>query len=85
MALNILNNGRIKICAGGVGGIKFGVTKSVEYANQRIQFNQPIAQFGAMKYKIGQMAMLAFVNESAAYRVGAEVDKNIKNCCKWCN
>jgi len=78
MALNILNNGRIKICAGGVGGIKFGVTKSVEYANQRIQFNQPIAQFGAMKYKIGQMAMLAFVNESAAYRVGAEVDKKYK-------
>ncbi len=78
MALNILNNGRIKICAGGVGGIKFGVTKSVEYANQRIQFNQPIAQFGAMKYKIGQMAMLAFVNESAVYRVGAEVDKKYK-------
>ncbi|MBK8351718.1 MAG: acyl-CoA dehydrogenase family protein [Saprospirales bacterium] len=75
MALNILNNGRIKICAGGVGGMKFGVQKSVEYANQRIQFNQPIAQFGAMKQKIGQMAMLAFVNESAAYRVGAEVDK----------
>lgn len=78
MALNILNNGRIKICAGGVGGIKFGVSKSVDYANQRIQFNQPIAQFGAMKYKIGQMSMLAFVNESAVYRVGAEVDKKYK-------
>ncbi len=75
MALNILNNGRIKICAGGVGGMKFGVTKSVEYATQRIQFDKPISDFGAIKYKIGQMAMLAFVNESAAYRVGAEVDK----------
>lgn len=78
MALNILNNGRIKICAGGVGGIKFGVTKSVEYANQRIQFGKPISDFGAMKYKIGQMAMLAFINESAVYRVGAEVDKKYK-------
>jgi alkylation response protein AidB-like acyl-CoA dehydrogenase len=75
MALNILNNGRIKICAGGVGGIKFGVTKSVEYANQRIQFDKPISEFGAIKYKLGQMAMLAYVNESAVYRVGAEVDK----------
>ncbi|HNC72262.1 MAG TPA: acyl-CoA dehydrogenase family protein [Chitinophagales bacterium] len=78
MALNILNNGRIKICAGGVGGMKFGITKSVEYANQRIQFDQPIAQFGAMKYKLGQMAMLAFINESAVYRVGADVDKKYK-------
>ncbi len=78
MALNILNNGRIKIGAGGVGGIKFGVTKSVEYANQRIQFEKPIAEFGAIKYKLGQMAMLAYVNESAVYRVGAEVDKKYK-------
>jgi alkylation response protein AidB-like acyl-CoA dehydrogenase len=75
MALNILNNGRIKICAGGVGGMKFGVNKSVEYANQRVQFDKPIAEFGAIKQKIGQMAMLAFINESAAYRVGADVDK----------
>ena len=78
MALNILNNGRIKICAGGVGGMKFGVDKSVDYANQRIQFNQPISEFGAIKYKLGQMAMLAYVNESAVYRVGAEVDKKYK-------
>lgn len=78
MALNILNNGRIKIGAGGVGGIKFGLTKSVEYANQRIQFEKPISDFGAIKYKLGQMAMLAFVNESAVYRVGAEVDKKYK-------
>ncbi len=75
MALNILNNGRIKICAGGVGGMKYGVAKSVEYANQRFQFGKPIADFGAIKYKLGQMAMLAFVNESAVYRVGADVDK----------
>jgi alkylation response protein AidB-like acyl-CoA dehydrogenase len=78
MALNILNNGRIKICAGGVGGMKFGTTKSVEYANQRFQFDKPISDFGAIKYKLGQMAMLAFINESAAYRVGAEVDKKYK-------
>jgi alkylation response protein AidB-like acyl-CoA dehydrogenase len=75
MALNILNNGRIKICAGAVGGIKFGTTKSVEYANQRIQFEKPISQFGAIKYKLGQMATLAFINESATYRVGADVDR----------
>jgi len=78
MALNILNNGRIKICAGAVGGMKFGVQKSVQYANQRIQFDKPIAEFGAVKQKIGQMIMSSFVCESALYRAGADVDKKYK-------
>jgi alkylation response protein AidB-like acyl-CoA dehydrogenase len=78
MALNILNNGRIKICAGAVGGIKFGLQKSVQYATQRFQFDKPISDFGAIKYKLGELAMLAFINESAVYRVGADVDKKYK-------
>lgn len=32
MALNILNSGRIKIAAGGVGGMKFGLDKTVTIA-----------------------------------------------------
>jgi len=75
MALNILNSGRIKIAAGGVGGMKNGLDKIVEYTNQRIQFNQPISQFGAMKQKLGIIATNAFAIESGVYRVGADVDK----------
>ncbi len=75
MALNILNSGRIKIAAGGVGGMKNGLDKIVEYTNQRIQFNQPISQFGAMKLKLGIIATNAFAIESGVYRVGADVDK----------
>lgn len=75
MALNILNSGRIKIAAGATGGIKFGTKTAVEYATQRIQFNKPIADFGAMKQKIGTMVMQGFVLESAVYRTGADVDK----------
>jgi alkylation response protein AidB-like acyl-CoA dehydrogenase len=75
MALNILNSGRIKIAAGASGGMKFGVEKGIEYANQRIQFGKPIADFGAIKQKIGQIVTNAFVIESAVYRVGADVDK----------
>lgn len=75
MALNILNSGRIKIAAGGVGGIKFGIQRTVEYTKQRVQFGKPIGSFGAMKQKIGLMASMAFALESGVYRVGAEVDR----------
>ena len=75
MALNILNSGRIKIAAGGVGGMKYGLEKVVDYASQRVQFNKPIADFGAMKQKIGIIAANTFAIESGVYRVGAEVDK----------
>lgn len=78
IALNILNSGRIKLAAGSVGGIKFALQKSADYANQRFQFNKPIADFGAIQYKLGQMATLAFVNESALYRVGYKIDEKYK-------
>ena len=75
MALNILNSGRIKIAAGAVGGMKYGLEKTVEYTKQRVQFNKPIAEFGAMKQKIGIFAANTFALESSVYRVGADVDK----------
>ena len=75
MALNILNSGRIKIAAGGVGGMKFGMDKTVEYCKTRIQFNKPIAEFGAMKQKLGIIAANLFAIEAGVYRVGADVDK----------
>lgn len=74
MALNILNSGRIKIAAGGVGGMKFGIRKTAEYANTRVQFGKPIGHFGAIKHKIGTIAAQTFAIESGVYRTGANVD-----------
>jgi alkylation response protein AidB-like acyl-CoA dehydrogenase len=74
MALNILNTGRIKLAAGSLGGVKFALEKSVEYATQRIQFEKPISEFGAMQQKIGQMATDAFAIESAVYRVAKNIE-----------
>ncbi len=82
IALNILNTGRIKLCAGGVGGSKFGITRSIEYATQRIQFEQPIANFGAIKHKIGEMVMQTHVTESAMYRTGYNIDQKYKEFVK---
>lgn len=74
IALNILNTGRIKLAAGAIGGCKFAISKSVEYANQRVQFNKPISTFGAMQYKIGEMILRTFAAESAIYRTGNNID-----------
>jgi len=75
MALNILNSGRIKIAAGGMGGMKYGLERVIQYTTERIQFGKPIAEFGAMKLKVGTIASAAFAIESGVYRIGADVDK----------
>lgn len=74
IALNILNSGRIKLAAGSIGGSKFALTKAIEYANERKQFDKSISEFGAIKYKIGEMARMTFATESAIYRTGRNID-----------
>ncbi|MFK8105417.1 MAG: acyl-CoA dehydrogenase family protein, partial [Saprospiraceae bacterium] len=69
IAFNVLNIGRFKLCVLCNGGAKQSITTGVKYANERIQFKQPIANFGAIKYKIGEQAIRAFVIDSAQYRV----------------
>src|SRR5678809_331256 len=68
IAFNILNIGRLKLCAATVGGAKKTTTTSVEYAITREQFKQPIANFGAIKHKLAEMAIRTFASESALYR-----------------
>jgi alkylation response protein AidB-like acyl-CoA dehydrogenase len=40
----------------------------VKYANERVQFNTPIAEFGAIRSKLAEMAMNCYADESASYR-----------------
>ncbi|MFT3703820.1 MAG: acyl-CoA dehydrogenase family protein [Agriterribacter sp.] len=74
IAFNILNIGRLKLCAAALGGSKAAATTAIEYANTREQFKQPIAQFGAMKHKIAEMAIRIWVAESALYRTAKWID-----------
>lgn len=74
IALNILNGGRIKAGAGGVGGSKFALTQAIQYANERRQFGRPIAEFGAIQGKIGELAARTFAVEAALYRTAHLID-----------
>jgi len=77
IAMNALNVGRIKLSAGILDACRRVTTLSTTYANERIQFGIPIAKFGAIKHKLADMATRTFAIESATYRAGAEIEKNI--------
>lgn len=68
IAFNILNIGRLKLCAATLGGARGGINVSIDYAKTREQFKTAIANFGAIKYKLAQMGIRAWVSETALYR-----------------
>ena len=74
IAFNILNIGRLKLCAAALGACKRAATTSIEYATTREQFKTPIANFGAIKNKLAEMAIKIWVTESALYRSAKWID-----------
>ena len=74
IAFNVLNVGRFKLCAMTTGGAKKYASISVQYANERKQFNKTIASFGAIKYKLAEQAIRIFVAESATMRTSGLIN-----------
>ena len=68
IAFNILNIGRLKLCAAALGASKRATTETVKYAATREQFKTAIANFGAIKHKLAEMAIRIWVGESGVYR-----------------
>jgi len=77
IAMNALNIGRIKLAAACLDAQRRITTESIKYANERIQFKTPIANFGAIKYKLAEMATATYVDESATYRAGKNIEDRI--------
>ena len=75
IAFNILNIGRLKLCAAALGGARKSLSGTVEYARTREQFKQPISNFGAIKHKLAEMAIRVFVAESSLYRTAKWIDE----------
>ena len=74
IAVNILNIGRIKLGAAAIGSSRAVIDKSINYANERVQFKLQISKFGAIRYKLAEMATRNFAIESACYRAGQNID-----------
>src|SRR2546427_1921056 len=74
IAFNILNLGRFKLGAGGIGGAKESLKVAARYAQERQQFGRPIASFGLIQHKLAEMAASIFAAESTVYRTAAMID-----------
>lgn len=77
IAMNALNVGRIKLAGACLDSQRRVTTAAVQYAVERKQFNTPIAEFGAIKSKIAEMATNAYVGESATYRAAKNIEDRI--------
>lgn len=75
IALNVLNTGRLKMSVSVTGVAKRALKYGIEYALQREQFGRPIAQFGAIQHKIGEMCARIYTMESIGYRIGGCADQ----------
>ncbi len=78
IAFNILNIGRLKLCAAVLGAGKMSLNASIEYAKAREQFKMPIASFGAIKYKLAEMAIRIWVCDSSLFRTAKWIDDKEK-------
>lgn len=79
IAFNILNIGRFKLGAMCIGGMKLMVHEAVRYANERHQFGKSISSFGAIKAKLGEMAIRTWVGEAMIYRTLGMIEAAISD------
>ena len=77
VAFNVLNFGRYKLGAMCIGGAIVAIAESARYAASRRQFGKPIASFGAIKQKLGEMTVQAYAVESLLYRTAGFIDTSI--------
>ncbi len=75
IAFNILNIGRYKLGVGTLGSSKRALQLSLEYANQRKQFNTPLSSFNLTKEKFATLASELYAAESLIYRTVGYFDE----------
>jgi alkylation response protein AidB-like acyl-CoA dehydrogenase len=78
IAMNSLNIGRIKLAGACLDSQRRITSYAIQYASERKQFDTSIAEFGAIKAKIAEMATNTYVGESATYRAAKDIENRIE-------
>jgi acyl-CoA dehydrogenase len=76
-ALKILSKGRVALGARCVGACDKLIELSAKYAQQRVQFGQPIASFQAIQWMLADMATDTEAARALTYRVAWMVDQHM--------
>jgi alkylation response protein AidB-like acyl-CoA dehydrogenase len=74
IAFNTLNYGRLKLAAMCSGGGRLAIEEAARYAGTRKQFGKPIASFGAIRQKLGDMVARQYAIEAMLYRTTGMID-----------
>ena len=77
IAFNVLNFARFKLGGMCNGAAHAAIGEAARYAGQRKQFGQPIASFGAIKHKLGEMTVRTYAVESLLYRTAGLIEARI--------
>lgn len=77
IAVNALNVGRIKLAAACIDSQRRITETALKYATERKQFKTSIADFGAIKGKLAEMATNVYAGESASYRAAKDIEDRI--------
>jgi acyl-CoA dehydrogenase family protein 9 len=77
IAMQILNNGRLSLGTGSVGGAKYLLDQTIRHVKQRRQFGRPLADFELVQDKIGWAVSYLFGLESMAYLSTGLVDRGV--------
>ncbi|KKM10083.1 acyl-CoA dehydrogenase [Clostridiales bacterium PH28_bin88] len=76
-ALKILSKGRCTLGARSVGACNKLIEMSTRYAQQRVQFGQPIASFQAIQWMLAEMATETAAARALTYQVAWMVDSGM--------
>jgi acyl-CoA dehydrogenase family member 9 len=78
-AMRILNAGRTGLGGGCVGAMKRLIGLATRQAKERSQFGRPIATFGLVQQKVGEMVVDAYAAESVVGLVAGLIDQGYQD------
>ncbi|MGI9000855.1 MAG: acyl-CoA dehydrogenase family protein [Pseudonocardia sp.] len=79
IAMHTLNNGRMSLGTGVVGGVKRLIEQAIEHTTEREQFGGPLSEFELVEEKVGWMVSYLYGLESMAYLTTGLVDSGVED------
>jgi alkylation response protein AidB-like acyl-CoA dehydrogenase len=85
IALSLLDGGRVGISAQAIGIAQAAFDEARKYANERVQFEQPIANFQAIQFKLADMALKIEAARLLTYSAAWKKDRYGREASKYCS